>query len=100
MARVIICDDDQASAEELAAALRAVKHDATTSVHMMDVLREAAEGRFDLVARGRERRRPWVPDLEVNPRPRSSERDRAPLHPDAAAPRGLARPGGVRRRGR
>ena len=52
MARVIICDDDQASAEELAAALRAVKHDATTSVHMMDVLREAAEGRFDLVAFG------------------------------------------------
>src|SRR5437588_12676776 len=52
MARVIICDDDQTSAEELAAALRAVKHDATTSVHMMDVLREAAEGRFDLVAFG------------------------------------------------
>jgi DNA-binding NtrC family response regulator len=55
MARVIICDDDQTAADELAAALRAVKHQATTCSHMMDVLREAAAGRFDLVAFGLDR---------------------------------------------
>jgi DNA-binding NtrC family response regulator len=50
MARVIICDDDATAAEDLAAALRAVKHQASTCSHLMDVLREAADGRFDLVA--------------------------------------------------
>lgn len=52
MARVMICDDDKALAEELLAALRVVGHDAMTCHHTMDVLREAAEGRFDLVVFG------------------------------------------------
>lgn len=52
MARVMICDDDKALADELLAALRAASHDATTCHHTMDVLREAAEGRFDLVIFG------------------------------------------------
>ena len=51
----MICDDDQKGAEELAAALRAARHEASTSAHMMDVLREAADGRFDLVAFGLDR---------------------------------------------
>jgi len=51
----MICDDDQKGAEELAAALRAARHEASTSAHMMDVLREAATGRFDLVAFGLDR---------------------------------------------
>ena len=55
MARVIICDDDQAVADELAAALRALNHDVTTSIHTMDVLRDAADGCFDLVAFGLDR---------------------------------------------
>jgi DNA-binding NtrC family response regulator len=55
MARVIICDDDQAVADELAAALRALNHDATASIHTMDVLRDAADGCFDLVAFGLDR---------------------------------------------
>ena len=49
---MMICDDDKALADELIAALRAVSHDATTCHHTMDVLREAAEGRFDLVVFG------------------------------------------------
>lgn len=52
MARVMICDDDQAQAEELLAALRAARHDATTCHHTMDVLREAMQGNFDLVVFG------------------------------------------------
>ena len=52
MARVMICDDDKALAEELLAALRAEGHQATTCRHTMDVLREAAEGLFDLVVFG------------------------------------------------
>lgn len=52
MARVMICDDDKALADELVAALRAARHEATTCRHTMDVLREAAEGRFDLIIFG------------------------------------------------
>ena len=52
MARVMICDDDKVLAEQLVAALRAGRHDATTCRHTMDVLREAADGHFDLVVFG------------------------------------------------
>jgi len=52
MARVMICDDDPATAETLLAALRAAGHEADACRHTMDVLRAAAEGRFDLVAFG------------------------------------------------
>jgi two-component system, NtrC family, nitrogen regulation response regulator NtrX len=52
MARVMICDDDKALAKELLVALRTAGHEATTCHHTMDVLREAAEGRFDLVVFG------------------------------------------------
>src|SRR5215212_8242750 len=52
MARVMICDDDQVMADELVVALRAARHDATTCHHTMDVLREATEGRFDLIIFG------------------------------------------------
>lgn len=52
MARVMICDDDEATADELVAALRAAGHEAATCRHTMDVLREAVGGRFDLVAIG------------------------------------------------
>ena len=52
MASVMICDDDKALAEELLAALRAAGHEAKTCHHTMDVLREAAEGLFDLVVFG------------------------------------------------
>ena len=52
MARVMICDDDKALADELLAALRAAKHEATTCRHAMDVLREAAQGSFDLIVFG------------------------------------------------
>lgn len=52
MARVMICDDDQALADEMVAALRSAKHEATTCHHTMDVLREATEGRFDLIIFG------------------------------------------------
>lgn len=52
MARVMICDDDKVMANEMVAALRAAKHDATTCRHTMDVLREATEGRFDLIIFG------------------------------------------------
>jgi DNA-binding NtrC family response regulator len=52
MARVMICDDDKAMAEGLVVALRSAKHEAATCHHTMDVLREAAEGRFDLIVFG------------------------------------------------
>ena len=52
MARVLICDDDKGLADEMVAALRAAKHEATTCHHAMDVLREAAEGCFDLIIFG------------------------------------------------
>lgn len=52
MARVMICDDDKALADELIAALRSASHTATACHHTMDVLREAAEGHFDLVVFG------------------------------------------------
>ena len=52
MARVMICDDDKAQTIELLAALRAARHEATTCHHTMDVLREVAMGRFDLVVFG------------------------------------------------
>ena len=52
MALVMICDDDKTLAEDLLAALRAAGHEATTCHHTMDVLREAAEGSFDLVVFG------------------------------------------------
>ena len=52
MARVMICDDDKVMANEMVAALRAARHDATTCQHTMDVLREATEGRFDLLIFG------------------------------------------------
>jgi DNA-binding NtrC family response regulator len=55
MARVMICDDDRAMAEELVAALRANGHEAETCQHTMDVLRGAADGRFDLIAFGLDR---------------------------------------------
>lgn len=50
MARVMICDDDKAMAERLAAAVVAAGHEAETCCHTMDMLRGAAEGRFDLIA--------------------------------------------------
>jgi DNA-binding response OmpR family regulator len=52
MAKVMICDDDRVMAEGLVAALRAAGHEAETCRHTMDVLREAAAGRFDLIAFG------------------------------------------------
>ena len=52
MAKVMICDDDRALAEELVTALRAAGHEAETCRHTMDVLRDAAAGRFDLIAFG------------------------------------------------
>jgi DNA-binding NtrC family response regulator len=52
MARVMICDDDRETAEELAGALRAAGHEAEFCRHTMDMLRAAADGRFDLIAMG------------------------------------------------
>lgn len=52
MARVMICDDDKALADELIAALQAAQHEAVTCQHTMDVLRDASEGRFDLIIFG------------------------------------------------
>ena len=52
MARVMICDDDWTTADQLVAALVAAKHDATTCQHTMDVLREAVGGQIDLIAFG------------------------------------------------
>ena len=48
----MICDDDQALATQLVAALEAAGHEAETCQHTMDVLRGAAAGRFDLIALG------------------------------------------------
>jgi len=48
----MICDDDQLMAEEMIAALKAADHEAKTCRHTMDVLREASEGRFDLIIFG------------------------------------------------
>ncbi len=52
MARVMICDDDSVMSERLVLALRAAGHEAETCRHTMDVLRAAADGRFDLIAVG------------------------------------------------
>lgn len=52
MARVMICDDDRATAEKLVVALREAGHEAETCRHTMDVLRAAAVGRYDLIAVG------------------------------------------------
>jgi DNA-binding NtrC family response regulator len=52
MARVMICDDDAEGSAMLVAALREAGHEAECCHHTMDVLREAAEGRFDLIAVG------------------------------------------------
>ena len=52
MARVMICDDDGAAAEQLLRALRAAGHEAESCRHTMDVLRAAARGDFDLIAFG------------------------------------------------
>ncbi len=52
MARVMICDDDRVAAEQLVSALRAAGHEAESCRHTMDVLRAAADGRFDLIAVG------------------------------------------------
>ena len=52
MARVMICDDDRAAAEQLVMALRAAGHEAEACRHTMDVLRAAARGDFDLIAVG------------------------------------------------
>ncbi|HKP72395.1 MAG TPA: hypothetical protein VJT82_05625 [Pyrinomonadaceae bacterium] len=49
---MMICDDDRAMAEGLVAALCAAGHEAETCRHTMDMLRGAAEGRFDLIAFG------------------------------------------------
>ena len=52
MARVMICDDDRETTAMLMEALRAAGHEAETCRHTMDVLRAAADGRFDLIAVG------------------------------------------------
>jgi DNA-binding NtrC family response regulator len=52
MARVMICDDDWATADQLVAALQVARHEATTCHHTMDVLREAVDGKIDLIAFG------------------------------------------------
>lgn len=52
MARVMICDDDWATANQLVAALRAANHEAASCQHTMDVLREAATGEIDLITFG------------------------------------------------
>jgi DNA-binding NtrC family response regulator len=52
MARVMICDDDRATAEQLVRALRAAGHEAESCRHTMDVLRAATRGDFDLIAVG------------------------------------------------
>ena len=52
MSKVMICDDDRVLAEGLVAALRAAGYEAETCRHTMDMLRDAAAGRFDLIAFG------------------------------------------------
>jgi DNA-binding NtrC family response regulator len=50
MARVIICDDDEALVNRLIEALRAGNHEADSCNHTMDVLRGVADGLYDVVA--------------------------------------------------
>src|SRR5215216_393658 len=97
MARVMICDDDKVMAEEMVSALRAAKYDATTCRHTMDVLREAAEGLFDLIIFGLDmpgfggasaieavyELAPQVPLIGLHKRP--SEIMRTPAHSRLAA---------------
>jgi DNA-binding NtrC family response regulator len=97
MARVMICDDDKALADELLAALRTARYDATTCHHTMDVLREAADGLFDLVVFGLDmpgfggaraieainELAPHVPLIGLHKRP--SEIMRSPAHARLAA---------------
>lgn len=97
MASVMICDDDKALAEELLAALRTAGYDAVTCHHTMDVLREAARGRFDLVVFGLDmpgfggarsieaikELAPHVPLIGLHKRP--SEIMRSPAHARLAA---------------
>ena len=97
MARVMICDDDKALADELVAALRVARHEALTCHHTMDVLREAAEGHFDLVIFGLDmpgfggaraieaikELAPHVPLIGLHKRP--SEIMRSPVHACLAA---------------
>ena len=97
MARVMICDDNQAQTAELLAALRAARHDATTCHHTMDVLREAAQGNYDLVIFGLDmpgfggaraieainELAPQVPLIGLHKRP--SEIMRSPAHACLAA---------------
>jgi DNA-binding NtrC family response regulator len=52
MARVMVCDDDKATATNLVAAVRAAGHEAATCHHTMDALRATADGQFDLVVIG------------------------------------------------
>lgn len=52
MARVMVCDDDEATAVHLLTAVRAAGHEAMTCHHTMDALRGAACGQFDLVVIG------------------------------------------------
>ena len=52
MARVMICDDDWATTNQLVEALRAARHEASTCHHTMDVLRDAINGQIDLIAFG------------------------------------------------
>jgi DNA-binding response OmpR family regulator len=48
----MICDDDETTAHELSAALRAAGYEAAACRHTMDVLRSAVGGQFDLVVIG------------------------------------------------
>lgn len=52
MARIMVCDDDEATVTGLVAALRAGGHEAQSCRHTMDVLRGAADGQFDLIVIG------------------------------------------------
>jgi DNA-binding NtrC family response regulator len=93
----MICDDDKVLAEQLVAALRAARHEATICRHTMDVLREAAEGRFDLIVFGLDMHGfggasaieafselvPHLPVIGLHQRP--SEIMRTPLHARLAA---------------
>ncbi len=50
MNRIMVCDDDKATALRLVSALQRAGYEAATCHHTMDVLREAADGNFALVA--------------------------------------------------
>src|SRR4051812_24531005 len=52
MARVVICDDDNEMVNQMVAALRSARHEAIACRHTMDVLRAAAQDRFDLIIFG------------------------------------------------